>query len=275
MTSGEFAEPDDAIEFPQLVAAANWHALATWAGRAVPHGAALLIDVGSTTTDVIPMLDGIPVPEGTSDLQRLTTSELLYTGIRRTPLCAVVPSVPLPPDSPQDTGDDTSTMVPLAAELFATTLDVHLLNGDAAENPDDLDTADNRPATVSAAMNRLAHMLCCDATELTESQLLSVARFIADEQVHRIATAIEDRAAYVSGLEKPTSGTGPLRLLLSGSGAWLAERAVQEIGDSRFAPLINLSTMFVRNVSTCAPSFAVARLAAERCADDLLPLSTF
>lgn len=36
MTSGEFADPGDAIELPQLVAAANWHALATWAGRAVP-----------------------------------------------------------------------------------------------------------------------------------------------------------------------------------------------------------------------------------------------
>ena len=275
MTSGEFAESHDAVELPQLVAAANWHALATWAGRAVPQGAALLIDVGSTTTDVIPLLDGIPVSEGTTDLQRLASSELLYTGTRRTPLCAVVPSVPLPSDSHSDAGDDTSVLIPLAAELFATMLDVHLLNGDLAENADDRDTADGRPATRSAAMNRLAHMLCCDATELSESQLLSVAQFIADAQVRQIADAVENRAAFVRGLAGPAIGTGQVRLLLSGSGAWLAERAIQETGDSRFMPVINLSTMFVRNVSTCAPAFAVARLAAERCLDDLLPLSSF
>lgn len=275
MTSGEFAEPEDAVALPQLVAAANWHALATWAGRAVPHGAALLIDVGSTTTDVIPLLDGIPVSEGTTDLQRLASSELMYTGIRRTPLCAVVRSVPLPSDSDSDAGDDTSAIIPLAGELFATALDVHLLNGDLAENADDCDTADGRPATRSAALNRLAHMLCCDATELSESQLLSVAHFIADAQVRQIADAIENRAAFLRGLAGPAIGTGQVRLLLSGSGAWLAERAIQETGDSRFMPVINLSTMFVRNVSTCAPAFAVARLAAERCLDDLLPLSSF
>ncbi len=275
MTSGEFAESHDAVELPQLVAAANWHALATWAGRAVPQGAALLIDVGSTTTDVIPLLDGIPVSEGTTDLQRLASSELLYTGTRRTPLCAVVPSVPLPSDSHSDAGDETSVLIPLAAELFATMLDVHLLNGDLAENADDRDTADGRPATRSAAMNRLAHMLCCDATELSESQLLSVAQFIADAQVRQIADAIENRAAFVRGLTGPGSGAGQVRLLLSGSGTWLAERAIQEIGDTRFMPVINLSTVFVRNVSACAPAFAVARLAAERCLDDLLPLSSF
>ncbi len=275
LTSGEFAGPEDAVEFPQLVAAANWHALATWAGRAVPQGAALLIDVGSTTTDVIPLLDGIPVSEGTTDLQRLASSELLYTGIRRTPLCAVVQSVPLPSDSHSDLGDDSSASVPLAAELFATMLDVYLLNGDLAENADDHDTADGRPATRSAALNRLAHMLCCDATELSESQLLSVAQFIADAQLRQIADAIENRAAFVRGLAGSAIDTGPVRLLLCGSGVWLAERAIQETGDSRFMPVINLSTMFVRNVSTCAPAFAVARLAAERCLDDLLPLSSF
>ena len=275
MTSGEFAEPDDAVELSQLVAAANWHALATWAGRAVPLGAALLIDVGSTTTDVIPLLNGIPVPEGTTDLQRLASSELLYTGIRRTPLCAIVSSVPLSFDAHGEAADDTSVLVPLAAELFATILDVHLLNGDLPENADDLDTADGRPATRSAAMNRLAHMLCCDSTELSESLLLSVAQYIADEQVRRIARAIENRAAFVRRLAGPAPDACQVRLLLSGSGAWLAERAIQETDDSRFVPAINLSTMFVRNVSTCAPAFAVARLAAERCLDDLLPLSSF
>jgi uncharacterized hydantoinase/oxoprolinase family protein len=71
LTSGEFAEAADAIELPQLAGASNWHALATWAGRAVPFGPAVLIDIGSTTTDIIPLIDGLPVPEGRTDLERL------------------------------------------------------------------------------------------------------------------------------------------------------------------------------------------------------------
>ncbi|HCP12776.1 MAG TPA: hypothetical protein DIT89_10620, partial [Planctomycetaceae bacterium] len=63
-----------------------------------------------------------------------------------------------------------------------------------------------------------------------------------------------------------------IRVLLSGSGAWLAARALEEPGDPRVIEILNLSEMFVSGVSTCAPAFAVARLAAERCWDDLLPL---
>ncbi|MCA9118530.1 MAG: hypothetical protein KDA79_25890, partial [Planctomycetaceae bacterium] len=94
LTSGEFAEPDDAAELPMLVAAANWHALATWAGRAVPTGPGLLVDIGSTTTDVIPLMDGFPQTAGRTDQQRMANSELVYTGTVRTPVCAVVKGVP-------------------------------------------------------------------------------------------------------------------------------------------------------------------------------------
>ena len=61
-TGAEFVTPAVAREIPLLVAASNWHALATWVGRLVPESGALLIDIGSTTTDIIPLLDGVPVP---------------------------------------------------------------------------------------------------------------------------------------------------------------------------------------------------------------------
>ncbi len=92
-TSGEFLTAGDASEFPMLVAAANWHALATWSARAVPAGTGLLIDMGSTTTDLIPLCDGVPIPEGLSDYDRLRSNELLYTGSTRTPVCAMIQSV--------------------------------------------------------------------------------------------------------------------------------------------------------------------------------------
>lgn len=274
MTSGEFANPNDAIDLPDLVAAANWHALATWAGRAVPKGPALLIDIGSTTTDLIPLIDGVPCPEGRTDLQRLVYKELIYSGVRRTPLCALVNEVPLLNESvPTGEGASLQALVPVAAELFATTLDVHLINGDISEDSDDLNTADNRPATRLAAMNRLAHMLCCDRSDLSESQLQAIARFIADRQRQVVVDAMMNRIDYVSKLS--VSQPEAVQLLFSGSGDWLADLAVLKSKHKPASAPIQLSNMFIRNVSESACAFAVARLASERCADDLLPVSNF
>ena len=270
LTSSEFAEPDDAVDLWPLVAAANWHALATWASRAVPAGPSLLIDVGSTTTDIIPLLDGQPIAEGSTDATRLAASELLYTGSQRTPVCAMVRSVPIPSDWRGPV--PASGEIPLAAELFATSLDVHLVTGDIADDDTNRQTADGRPASRDAAQNRLARMLCCDREELTDVQLTEIAEFIAASQLLEIANAVRNRAAYLRTQSPIGSSDLSLPVLIAGSGAWLAEKALTEVTDVRFDPIINLSTMFDHNISPVAAAFAVARLAAERCLHDLLPL---
>lgn len=268
MTSGEFAEPDDAIDLWTLTAAANWHALATWAARAVPKGPALLIDIGSTTTDVIALVDGLPMPDGLNDLQRLANNELVYTGVRRTPVCAIVPCVPLE----DATIGLKEVHVPLAAEFFATSADVHIINGDLQEDSEDTDTADGRPLTRLHSMNRLAHQLCCDSTDLSDSQLKSIAAYIGEQQLQQIQTAIENRLTAVrKKCDVPKNE--PVRILISGSGSWLAERAFSQMDSDGIHSVSDLSAMFVRNVSTSAAAFAVARLASERCSDDLLPWS--
>ena len=75
---------------PHLAAASNWLALARFVGRYVAHGPALLIDVGSTTCDVVPFVDGKPQVKGMNDTARLLASELVYTGVERSPLCAIL-----------------------------------------------------------------------------------------------------------------------------------------------------------------------------------------
>ena len=77
---------------PSLAAAANWLALATAAARFVADGRGLLIDIGSTTTDLIPLDQGKVVVQGRTDTERLRTGELVYAGIRRTPICAWPPT---------------------------------------------------------------------------------------------------------------------------------------------------------------------------------------
>ena len=137
-THGQFLPLNAARDEPLAVAAANWLAGACLAGRHVPADAALFIDMGSTTTDVAGIWNGQPVGEGRTDKERLALGELVYTGARRTPVCALLCS-------------------PLMTELFATTLDAYLMLELVADSAVDCDTADGRPATRNFAHARLAH----------------------------------------------------------------------------------------------------------------------
>jgi probable H4MPT-linked C1 transfer pathway protein len=244
-TGGEFVSIEEAREFWRLTAAANWHALATWAGRVVPHGEALLIDVGSTTTDIIPLSCGLPATQGRTDLERLLAGELVYAGVRRTPVAALASEAPL-----------RNRMCPLAAELFATTLDVFLLTGDAAEDPLDCGTADGRPATKANAHNRLAHMLCCDRSEISPAESLAAARFLAQAIVERIASAA--RRAFAASPEQ--CGT----VLISGAGEAVARAVIARMSEFAAAEIISLNAALGPEHSKSACAYALARLADER-----------
>ena len=125
-TYGHFLPIQEARQEPLRVAAANWLAAASLAGHYANTGAALYLDIGSTTTDIIELWKGKPVPSAWTDVDRLKWDELVYTGTRRTPVCALLgPKV--------------------AAELFATTLDVYLVLGLIPEDEEDCNTADGRP----------------------------------------------------------------------------------------------------------------------------------
>jgi probable H4MPT-linked C1 transfer pathway protein len=250
-TVGEFVDVDVAREFPLLTAAANWHALATFVGRLAPTGCALLIDIGSTTTDIIPIVDGLPNPSGRTDGERLISGELVYSGVRRTPLCAIAHSVPL---------EDSYSQV--AAELFATTLDVYLLTGDLPEASDDVDTANGRSATIEFAHDRLARLLCRDRTELDLSEARRIAEFLASVQQQRIAGAIDRVLSSLAAL--------PDAVILSGSGSFLAAQIVNAHRKLGSVSQHRLADMFTPETATAACAFALARLAIEHNA--LLPL---
>ena len=244
-TGGEFVGTQDARELVPLVAAANWHALATWAARMPPAGAGLLIDMGSTTTDLIPFVDGLPDTVGRTDLERLLSGELLYLGVRRTPLCAVASEVPF-----------RDGVCPLAAELFAATLDVWLLTGDIAESPDDCHTANGRPATRNAAQDRLARMLCCDREEFSLDDALSAARALAARMQSRLTAAIERVARALPELCSAVVTTG--------EGEFLIHRALADASSFRAVPRLSLQEVLGPEHSSAACAYALAKLSMER-----------
>jgi uncharacterized hydantoinase/oxoprolinase family protein len=99
---------------------------------------------------------------------------------------------------------------------------------------------------------------------------MAAAEWLVEQQIQLLQQAIAARLDSLAA-GHPDQSQG-IRVLISGSGSWLAARVLDEMGDPRVAEVLNLSEMFVSNVSVCAPAFAVARLAAERCWDDLLPM---
>ena len=224
---------------PLQVASANWLALATLAGRLAPSGPALLIDVGTTTTDVVPLLDGRPVPQGLTDPERLECDELLYLGWRRTPLCALLGTT-------------------RAAELFATTLDVCLELGQVAEDASDCNTADGRPATRAAAGRRLARALCADLETTTPGQRRDLAKEAHFKMIAQIAMAADRVIRRLPG---------PPRLVIaSGSGEFLIPAvlpsALFEVPLTD-CPLLSFGKEFGAASSETACACAVAALCKE------------
>src|SRR5262249_3536786 len=122
-TTGRFRTIDDVRRDPLCAASANWLAQATWAARLVPNRNVVLLDMGSTTTDVIPIAAGRAVPRGLTDAQRLKSGELLCMGWRRTPAAAIL-----------NIGQQIMT------EYFATTLDACLVSGIVPQDQEDFET---------------------------------------------------------------------------------------------------------------------------------------
>jgi probable H4MPT-linked C1 transfer pathway protein len=243
-TDGRFHDLENAVRHPELPAAANWLALATLAARLLPEGPGILIDIGSTTADLIPLLDGRPAARGRTDTERLQTGELVYAGVRRTPVMALSPVLP-------HRGLPTG----LAAELFASTLDVYLTLGDLPADPTDDCTADGRPATVEAARDRLARMVGADRDSFSPEDARSFAQAADDALMTRLGSAA-DRACLA------TVGR-PVGAVVCGSGSFLARRLASRLIPEG-APIRSLDESWGPLASHAGCAYALVVLAGER-----------
>jgi probable H4MPT-linked C1 transfer pathway protein len=241
-TSGDFLSPAEARQSTLAVAASNWHALAAFAARFARGRPALLVDVGSTTADVIPLGVAGPEPVGRTDPDRLLSGELVYTGVERTPIAAIVSSLPW-----------RGRLYPVASELFATASDAHLLLGHLPEEPSNCDTADGRPRTRDASHARLARMLCADATMFSLDDAAIAAQHINAGQEKALRNAVN----HVVGRMR----TPPESLILSGHGEFLAAAATHQADWPRRRPeMISLNKLLGPDISRCATAHALAVL---------------
>jgi probable H4MPT-linked C1 transfer pathway protein len=222
-TAGEFIGANQARAEPGAVASANWHATARHLAFALSDG--LLLDIGSTTTDIVPVIAGAIAARGLTDGERLATGELLYSGIVRTPLAAVARFAPF-----------GGRVVGIMAELFATSADAHRLAGTLPDGADLHPAADGRGKTPEECRARLARMIGRDAADASEPAWRHLAEFFVRQQTRQIEEAVE---LVLSGVTLPAKapivGAGTGRLLAAEVARRLSRRYLAFDETIRFA----------------------------------------
>jgi probable H4MPT-linked C1 transfer pathway protein len=237
-TNGKFVHAHHAAKDWQLTAAANWHATAVWLSQNLALNDAIVIDVGSTTTDVTPIEDGLPKSDAVTDLDRLTKSRLIYTGVRRSSIAGLVSQIVVKENT-----------ISVANEFFATIEDVYLVLELVSESKD-CDTADGRPKSTKHAKQRLARMVCSDVSEVGESGILDLASCVLQTQKALIGDAIKN-VMKVSEVNVP--------ILVCGEGEWLAVEVLKQFVPER--NVFRVSEKLTQSVADCACAVAVRELA--------------
>jgi probable H4MPT-linked C1 transfer pathway protein len=241
-TPQNFVAWDEAGRHAENVASANWHATAAWLGRCIPD--ALLVDMGSTTTDLIAVSKGIPRPSGMTDAARLASGELVYTGLTRTSLMAVSRRAPF-----------AGSWTPLACEHFATMADIHRILGELPERSDLHASADGRDKSVAASCSRLARMVGRDAGDAPEAAWRELAAWFAETQLRAIA----DAAMLV---QSQNGFSRDVPVVAAGTGRHVAARLAARLGRPcvEFADLPLAAAVDRAMLATCAPAVAMALL---------------
>jgi probable H4MPT-linked C1 transfer pathway protein len=211
---------------PQL-AAANWLASADYLRKDYPD--AVLLDIGSTTADII-SLNNFESLKGLTDLRRLQRGYLIYTGMLRGNIAAMVTSVTL-----------DSVETPVSSEYFATSADAHLVLGHITSAEYSIDTPDKKEKTRIAALRRLARVVCADLDE------------IGTDGAYRIALQFweKQRDLVCSQVKRVMELTSARQILAGGIGARLFSRELD-------------ATDLTETLGSCAdalPAFSVREVA--------------
>lgn len=242
--SGFIAAESVKPEYTDNIASANWLASANYVAQQLGQG--LFIDMGSTTTDILLLSNNQVDAQGYTDFQRLISSELVYTGMVRTAVMAVVQSV-----------DFAGSEVGVMSEYFATMADIYRLTHELNEQHDQSDTADNDVKTEQASARRLARMIGCDVQDFSLAHWQELAHAIRQQQLDRIQLAAQKQ---LSRLEKGVK----VQIIGAGIGRMLIQEIALNLGieytdfDSLFKAPAQKTDM---QIADCAPAVAVAYLA--------------
>jgi probable H4MPT-linked C1 transfer pathway protein len=231
----------DARREPLKVASANWAATGWMISNLLNN--CIVVDVGSTTTSIIPVIKGKIAAEGRTDLEKLQNGELVYSGSLRTNVAAIVNSIPV-----------RGRVARVSSEMFAQSTDVHLILGNIGEEEYTVETCDGRGKTRREAMARLARVVCADTDMLTEQEIVDIAKFVYHKQVEQISGGLEQ--VY----ERIKQSLQEKRVVVTGLGRnFLARKAAENAG---FEEVIDMKDYLGADAAVVSPSVGVALMLA-------------
>ncbi len=241
-TDAKMEPLDAAKQAPLEVAAANWAATGWLVSKRVKD--CVIVDVGSTSTSIIPIVNGKVAARGKTDLDKLLCGELVYTGSLRTNVAAIVQSIPI-----------SKGVATVASELFALSGDVHLVLGNITENEFTSETADGRGKSLPEAYARLARVICADTEMLTPQEILDIAKYIYGKQLLQVEEGLSKVYAYTKTLV-----SSKVPVVVTGLGKnFIAKKAAMNLCvDS----IIDLGIVLPKNAVFATPAFGVALMAA-------------
>jgi len=222
------------------IASANWHASASALAMHVVD--ALLIDIGSTTTDIIRIEAGKVKTGDLSDAARMRDDSLVYTGIVRTPVMALAQKLPFE-------GAESN----VAAEYFATMADVYRLTGELLPESDMAETADGKGKSALESARRLARMIGHDVEDKPIETWMSLANTCKKLQMNQIKTAMLKHF-------KPGAP-----IIGAGAGSFLVKQLALDL-DLAYQPISigfpgHANLKLKHDLEICFPAYAVAHLA--------------
>ena len=204
----------------EAVASANWLATARHAAQKYgeQHGEGVLVDIGSTTTDLIAFRGGRVLTHSRTDAQRLARGELVYHGVVRTPLCALAQRI-----------DWQGTPHNVMNEFFASAADVYRLTGELNPAHDLYPSADNAAKDLPATRQRLARMVGLDQRDAAADDWLAFAHQWRRAQVAELGSQLR-RVMTEHGL-----GVGA-RVISAGCGDFLVGDVLANAQAAQAAP---------------------------------------
>ncbi len=200
----------------KLIMAANWVSTALYLGSFISD--CILIDSGSTTTDIIPICKSLPIPIGKDDIGRLINHELIYTGGLRATIPSITHIVPY-----------KNKMIRISFERFALISDIHMILNNISKEEYNNETADNRDKSIEGCYARLARVVCMDLNTVSKKELDIIAEYIYIKQLEIIKKEIKKFLINFQK-KKPEFCVSDHPFIITGlSAEFLIEKALKEL----------------------------------------------
>jgi probable H4MPT-linked C1 transfer pathway protein len=228
---GNFLNPKEARENYLKVSAANWTATTKFISEYIDDNC-ILVDMGSTTTDIIPIKDG-KILANKTDLDRLMNNELIYVGTLRTPLSFLANKV-----------NFRGKLTHISSEYFAITGDINVILGKIKEEDYTCETPDGKGVDKESCLTRIARVLCGDREMISDDELTT----IAEEFYAKLLELIRE------GVDEVSKKYELKNVVITGLGEEILKDALNGYN------IKSIKEIYGKDVSIATPSFAVGML---------------